>query len=133
MPSWFLGRVVRNSIGFAFHRYNEIFILEMRLIYVFIIIHFISLQYFFTLISVKYTFSGSNRFFFGHEVAKNYLKHMPTNKTNLCVFMRDSTTPKSLGKCTVSSGHSLLARTSDPLLCPSAHKGSACRRRLGQK
>ena len=29
-PSWFLGRVVRNSIGFAFHRYNEIFILEMR-------------------------------------------------------------------------------------------------------
>ena len=30
VPSWFLGRVVRNSIGFAFHRYNEIFILEMR-------------------------------------------------------------------------------------------------------
>ena len=25
-----LGRVVRNSIVFAFHRYNEIFILEMR-------------------------------------------------------------------------------------------------------
>ena len=30
VPSRFLGRVVRNSIGFAFHRYNEIFILEMR-------------------------------------------------------------------------------------------------------
>ena len=70
-------------------------------------------------------FSGTNRFFFGHEVAKNYLKHMPTNKTNLSVYLRASTTPKSLGKCTVSSGHSLLARTSDPLLCPSAHKGSA--------
>ena len=30
VPSWFLDRVVRNSIGFAFHRYNENFIQEMR-------------------------------------------------------------------------------------------------------
>ena len=48
-----------------------------------------------------------------------------TNKTNLYV-MRLLTTQTSLCKCTVSSGHLLLAHTSDPLLdplmCPSAHK-----------
>ena len=56
---------------------------------------------------------------------KNFLKHMPTNKTHKSV-MRLSTTQTSLGKCTVSPGHLLLTHTSDPLLCLSAHKERRC-------
>ena len=64
---------------------------------------------------------------------KNFLKHMPTNKTHESV-MRLSTTQTSLGKCTVSPGHLLLAHTSDPMLCLSAHKDGACgKQRLRQK
>ena len=56
---------------------------------------------------------------------KNFLKHIPNNKINESVMQTLTTGQTSLGKCTVSPGHSLLAHTSDPLLCLSAHKEKA--------
>ena len=96
-------------------------------------LHFIRLQYFFHFNKCKKYFdleqksasSGTKSLLLQARNRMNFLKHMPTNKTNESV-MGTSTAQKSLGKCTVSTGHSLLTHTSDPLLCLSAHKERRC-------
>ena len=72
-------------------------------------IHFISLPYFFFtihVISVKYTLI-SNNYKNWRRLKHIYLKYMPINKTNKSVILT-SITQRSLGKFTVSPGHSLL-------------------------
>ena len=74
------------------------YILFLCLPYFFFTIHVISVKY--TLISNYY----KNRSRLKHM----YLKYMPLNKTNASVILT-SITQRSLGKYTVSPGHSLLA------------------------
>ena len=62
-------------------------------------------------ISVKYTLI-SNYYKNRRRLKHMYLKYMPINKTNESVILT-SITQRSLGKYTVSPGHSLFARHSN--------------------